>query len=246
MADIVSRVPRPSRYRVRAAAVALAVAGILFVLYPALRPYTDEATLDGARALASTAWVASHVMGMVGFIGLAIGLLGVHFAQQAAGPGRRSFWALLLTWIGTGLTLTYYGAEVYGLRVIGRRALNSNDPALLDLAHQVRFGPGVVLFGAGLLLLAAGGILTAITLWRDRGLMAWGGVLTGIAVALYLPQFFGPPPVRMAHGVLLAVGCLWLAAGLWMRRAAEARPVRGGQRTGTGHIPAPRGATYWS
>lgn len=37
---------------------------------------------------------------------------------------------------------------------------------------------------------------------------------------LYLPQFFGPPPVRIAHGVLLAVGCLWLAGGLWSRRAA--------------------------
>ena len=87
MADMVTRVPRRAPYRVRAAAVALAVAGILFVLYPALRPYTDETTLDGARAFTSTAWVASHVMGMLGFIGLAIGLLGVHFAQQAARPG---------------------------------------------------------------------------------------------------------------------------------------------------------------
>lgn len=243
MADMVTRVTRRAPYRVRAAAVALAVAGILFVLYPALRPYTDETTLDGARAFTSNAWVASHVMGMLGFIGLAIGLLGVHFAQQAARPGRRSFLALLLTWIGAGLILTYYGAEVYGLRVIGQHALNAGDPGLLDLAHQVRFGPGMVLFGAGLVLLAAGGILMAITVWRERGLVAWGGVLTGVAVALYLPQFFGPPPVRMAHGVLLAVGCLWLAMGLWDRRAVEPRPVRGGQRPGLG-VPAPRGAPW--
>lgn len=224
MADIVTRVTatrvtRPAPYRVRVAAGALAVAGFLFVLYPALRPYTDETTLDGARAFASTAWVASHVMGMIGFIGLAVGLLGVHLARPDGRTSRRSFWALLLTWIGAGLTLTYYGAEVYGLRVIGQHALNSTDPALLGLAHQVRFGPGMVLFGAGLVLLAAGGILTAITVWRDRGLVAWGGVLTGIAVALYLPQFFGPPPVRMAHGVLLAIGCLWLAAGLVLTTA---------------------------
>jgi hypothetical protein len=72
-------------------------------------------------------------------------------------------------------------------------------------------------------------------------LVAWGGVLTGIAVALYLPQFFGPPPVRMAHGVLLAVGCLWLAMGLWDRRAAEPWPVHNGQRPGLG-VPAPRSA----
>jgi len=245
MADIVTRVTRPAPYRVRAAAVALAVAGILFVLYPALRPYTDETTLDGARAFASAAWVASHVMAMIGFIGLAIGLLGVHLAQSGDRTSRRSFWALLLTWTGAGLILTYYGAEVYGLRVIGQRAVESADAGLLDLANQVRFGPGMWLFGAGLTLLAAGGILTAITAWRDRGLAAWGGILTGITVALYLPQFFGPPPVRMAHGVLLAVGCLWLAAGLWVRRTVEARPVHNGHRPGRG-VPAPRRATYWS
>jgi hypothetical protein len=94
------------------------------------RPYTDETTLDGARAFTSTAWVASHVMGMLGFIGLAIGL-----------------------------------------------------------------------------------------------------------------QFFGPPPVRMAHGVLLAVGCLWLAIGLWGRRLAEPRAVHNGQLPSLG-VPAPRSAPY--
>src|SRR5215472_13339646 len=110
------------RYRVRVAAAALAVAGILFVLYPATRPYADEKSLQGAQAFSSTAWVTSHAMGMLGFIGLAIGLLGVHFAQANARDIRRSFWALVITWIGAGLTLTYYGAEAYALRVIGRLA----------------------------------------------------------------------------------------------------------------------------
>jgi hypothetical protein len=50
MADMVTPVTQRAPYRVRVAAVALAVAGILFVLYPDLRPYTDETTLDGARA----------------------------------------------------------------------------------------------------------------------------------------------------------------------------------------------------
>ncbi len=118
---------------------------------------------------------------MLGFIGLAIGLLGVRFAQQAARPGRRSFLALLLTWTGAGLILTY-------------RA-------------------------------------------RD------GAVRRGAGAALYLPQFFGPPPVRMAHGVLLAVGCLWLAMGLWDRRAAEPRAVHNGQLPSLG-VPAPRSAPY--
>jgi hypothetical protein len=78
--------------------------------------------------------------------------------------------------------LTYYGAEAFGLRVIGRPAVQSGDAGLLDLARQVRFGPGV----------------------------------------------------------LLAVGCLWLAAGLWIRRAAV--PLTAEQLAPA--VPAPR-APYW-
>jgi hypothetical protein len=39
---------------VRLLAVSLAVAGILFVLYPLLRPFSDESSLQGAQAFAST------------------------------------------------------------------------------------------------------------------------------------------------------------------------------------------------
>lgn len=228
MNDIVTR-HRVTRQRVRAGAAALAVAGILFSLYPAIRPYTDEDSLAGAQAFASSAWVVSHVMGMLGFIGLAIGLVAVHYAQSHARDSGRSFWALLITWTGAGLTVAYYGAEAFGLRAIGRRALDSGDAGLLSLADQVRFGPGLVLFGTGMALLAAGGIMTAVTAWRDGGLASWGAAFAGAALVLYLPQFFAPPPVRMAHGLLLAVGCLWLALGLWNSRQRTA--ADNGRRT---------------
>jgi hypothetical protein len=50
---------------------------------------------------------------------------------------------------------------------------------------------------------------------------------------LYIPQFFGGQPVRIAHGALLAAGCLCLAAGLWRTRSGTARPP--------GPAPVPRG-----
>jgi hypothetical protein len=40
-------------------------------------------------------------------------------------------------------------------------------------------------------------------------------------MALFLPQFFGPAPVRIAHGILLAAGSIVLAAALW---ASAGRP----------------------
>ena len=95
--------------RVRLFAVSLAVAGILFVLYPLLRPFSDESSLQGAQAFASTAWIVAHLLAVVGFILLALGLLGLHLALQQSAVERLAFLALVLSWIGVGLTLPYYG-----------------------------------------------------------------------------------------------------------------------------------------
>jgi hypothetical protein len=214
-----------SQYRVRAGAVALAVAGLLFVLYPAIRPFADEKTLAGAQAFASTGWVVAHVMGMLGFIGIALGLLALHIRLADSPAGRQSFWALVLGWIGAGLTLTYYGAEVYGLRVIGREALAQHDASILGLADQVRGAPGEVIFAIGMLMLAAAGIMAAVASWRLDVLPRWGAVIVATGLVLYIPQFFAGQPLRVAHGALLAVGCLALAAGLWQGQSGPAADV---------------------
>lgn len=65
--------------RTRLGAVALAVSGVLFLLYPATRPYEDESTLEGATAaMSSNAWVAAHLFGIVGFVLLSLGLLALY------------------------------------------------------------------------------------------------------------------------------------------------------------------------
>src|SRR5215218_11162161 len=45
--------PRVTATRVRLSTAALIIAGLLFVLYPAMRPFSDEASLQGAAAFAS-------------------------------------------------------------------------------------------------------------------------------------------------------------------------------------------------
>lgn len=219
-----------SQGRVRAGAVALAVAGVLFVLYPAIRPFSDETTLAGAQAFASNAWVVSHVMGMLGFIGVGLGLLGLYIAlartPAASQAVSKAFWAVVLGWMGTGLTLTYYGAEVYGLRVIGRQALSQHDASVLTLAGQVRGVPGEVIFAVGLVLVAVAGVMAASASWRLGGLARWGALVVAAGLALYIPQFFFGQPVRVAHGALLAAGCLCLAAGLWRTGCGPGRPAR--------------------
>ena len=245
----------------RLSAATFAIGGLFFALYPALRPYTDETTLDGAAAMSSGAWVAAHVLAMAAFTLLTAGAatlalltaklwrasaIGAHAdgasahgtpsadvmravvvpadvvpadvvpavptpsaASWLAAPAgaRPAVAATVLTWLGTSLVLPYYGAETFGLQVIGARAVADGDATLLELASDFRCGAlSMTLFGAGLLALTAAGILLAVARWSSGTLARTGGLLLGLGLALYLPQFFGPPSVRIAHGLLLAVG----------------------------------------
>jgi len=95
---------------------------IFFVLYPAIRPFSDESSLQGAEAFASFSWVLAHSLAMVAFVLLALGLLGLYIRLQETTVERRAIQALVLSWIGVGLTLSYYGAETFGLHTIGQEA----------------------------------------------------------------------------------------------------------------------------
>ncbi|MET7329613.1 hypothetical protein [Nonomuraea sp. NPDC005650] len=190
----------------RLTSAAFAAAGILFLAYPAIRPSGDDAT-----AMASTAWIAGHAAAMLGFVLLGLAVLGLH---QVLGD-RLSLRAAVVTWVGAGLTLPYYGAEDFGLNVIAQRSLRDQAPALMELAEEFRYGPvAITMFAAGLLLLAVGTVLAAISVWRSGTLPKWSGTALALGFALFIPQFFGPYPLRVAHGVLIMIGGLWLAAAL--------------------------------
>ncbi|MDX3107850.1 hypothetical protein [Nonomuraea angiospora] len=196
----------------RLTSLAFAAAGILFLVYPAIRPSGDD-----AAAMASTAWVAGHAAAMLGFVLLGLAVLGLH---QVLGD-RLSLRAAAVTWVGAGLTLPYYGAEDFGLNVIARRSLHDQVPALMELAEEFRYGPvAMTMFAVGLLVLAVGAVMAAIAVWRSGTLPKWSGTALAMGFALFIPQFFGPYPLRIAHGALIMIGGLWLAAAL----------VRGGTR----------------
>ncbi len=212
--------------RTRLGALALAIAGVLFVLYPVFRPWQDESTVDGAiAAMDSAAWIASHSFAMLGFILAALGLLAVRQVVGGAPAERMAFLAVVAGWIGAGFTLPYFGAETFGLNAIAGAASRGDQFDLLQLVDDVRFGPvAVATFGIGLLALAVAGILTAVAVWRSAHLPRYSGLLFALGLVLFLPQFFTPPAFRIAHGVLLGVGALWLSMAVW-RAAASAKQV---------------------
>jgi hypothetical protein len=155
---------------------------------------------------------------------LTLGVLGLYLSLQESLVERLASLSLVVTWLGAGLTLPFYGAEAFGLHVIGEESLRRHSAAVLSLANDVRSGPGSILFLVGLLLLGVGPILVAITVWKSRRLPRWSGVPLALGFALYIPQFYGNQLVRVAHGLLVAVGCIWLATELW-RQNRPAKPI---------------------
>ena len=89
--------PRASGYpnpamalRIRLGAAAFAIAGVLFVLYPAIRPFSDEVSLEGAEAFGSSSWIVAHMLAMVGFTVLMVGLLGWYLVLSRAAESAPS------------------------------------------------------------------------------------------------------------------------------------------------------------
>lgn len=193
-------------------AAALVVSGVTLAAYPALRPYGPESGMAGAMDFGSTAWLAAHVLGMIGFVSLAFALRSAAVGPPWRWSGQPVRKAETRMWLAVALLLPYYGAEAYGLNELGRYATEHGDAGVLDVADAFRYAPfEMTTFALGLFLLVLVGARLAHGLWRSGRVGRTGGLLAGIGLATYLPQFFGGPEVRIAHGVVLGLGLVLMA-----------------------------------
>ena len=190
------------------------LAGLFFFLYPLIRPFSDETSLQGAAAFGSTAWIIAHSLAIFAFVLVALGTVCVYLVLQQGPAERLGLASLLLIWTGIGLTLPFYGAEVFGLHAIGQAAVQRHDASLVGLAAEVRGQPGIFFIVVGLLVLAAGTIVLAIAFWRSGVFSRWTGIPLAVGFALYLPQFMTPQYVRWLHGLFMAFGCAVIGANL--------------------------------
>jgi hypothetical protein len=219
-------------FRIRLAALMLAVSGVLFLLYPALRPFSDEVSMEGAQAFASPTWVAAHTLAILGFVLMILSLWGWHLSLADTPVEPLAFVSLVISWLGVGLLLPFYGLEAFSVHAVGQAAVEQNEPALMSLANAIRTGPGLIMFVVGLVLLAIGAILVGATMWKSRAMPKWSGVPFALAFALYIPQFFAGQPLRVAHGLLVAAGCFWIALVMWRRAGRQPAETPSIQATG--------------
>ena len=122
--------------------------------------------------------------------------------------------------IGVGLTLPFFGAEAFGLQVIGKAALSRGGTEFLQQVSQVRMGPGLWLIGVGLLLVAAATILLASAVWKAGLKPRWAGLPLALGFVVYIPQLQGAPvfqPIRIVVALLITAGCVLVALGMLSR-----------------------------
>ncbi len=206
----------------RLGTISLALAGVLFALFPITRPWQDSAGTDAGLVAATlnSWWIPSHLFGALGFLLFAFAstaILGV-IMKGPGEPASRSM--ALLSMLGAGLILPYYGIESVGLHVAAASADLSGEAVRIALMEAMRNDPyALATFGAGLLIMAVAGLCLAVGVSRSKEGSALPAIATGILLALYLPQYFGPPALRITHGVLLGISLLGLAA--WHHAAAR-------------------------
>jgi hypothetical protein len=220
---------------VPAFAASLALSGLCFLLYPALRPFSSETGMDGARAFGSSSWIVAHSLGIAAFALLGLGAFGLYLRLQDTTAGERMVGAVVLIWVGVAVTLPYYGAEMFGLHAVGQKALARNEPALVKpFTHSIRWEAGIYFIVAGLLLLALGAVVLATAVWRSGLLQRWSALPLAAGLLLYIPQFSAPQSIRIVHGMLMLAGCCWLAWNL----AAPQQARIGGALTGSRVLPS--------
>jgi hypothetical protein len=216
----------------RLGALALGSSALLFAAFPLVRPFfrldvfspTLAATASGP--LASPAWVTAHLALLLAFALLPFGVLSVASALADGGPRTRRGTIGALT--GVALVMPAVGVETFAMPVIGQLYLDGVAGVAPALARIYR-GPMTLVMLAGLLLLSAGAIELAWVAWRSTALPRWGAVVLAAGLTLWLPLL--PRPVRVVDGVLIGLGGMWLALGLWRNGAPRTTAVaRGGER----------------
>ena len=202
--------------RTRLGAIAFAIAGVLFAVYEAAAPRTDQTTLDGAASWTTAGWSIAHISAIVGLILIPLGYGAIRGLLEDTPHERIAFLAATIGYIGSGLTISYYGAEVYGLKAIGQRAIADRDASLTDVGNDFRLDPtAMTVFAIGLLLIAIAAVLAAVAVWRSGSLPRWSAVPLAALLVTMLPQYFLTHGMRIAWGVLVAAAALWLASALW-------------------------------
>jgi hypothetical protein len=164
----------------RAAAVALAVAGVIFILIQPLHPHEDVASIT------SSTWVIVHILSLtMAVLGLA-GITAVYLIQVTRSGilGLLGYLVFSLFFI-TQAAVNFAEAFILPLSAAGSPKLTEDVASLFVTGYvlQTDVGPLAIVGSIGAVLYLGGGVLFGIAVLRANVLPRWTGILL-IAAAL--------------------------------------------------------------
>lgn len=199
-----------------AGATALALSGLLFAIFPLVRPFYTDLALDpagAAQTIISPSWVMSHLILIVALVLLPFGLLTLFVELQSSRGRSLALIGMVLGIAGSGLFLPVAGVEAFALPAIARQYVQG-QVVTLDTIGAARSVLQATVLVPALVFLGLGGVCIAMAVGRSGQLSRWAGIPFALGLVFFLPLF--PQPIRVADGVLTGIGGLGLA---WALRA---------------------------
>jgi|BarGraNGADG00312_2_1021985.scaffolds.fasta_scaffold02063_3 hypothetical protein len=204
----------------RAAAVALALAGVIFIVIQPLHPHEDIASIT------TSAWVFVHILSMtMAVLGLA-GITAVYLAQASRSGilGLLGYLVFALFFIIQS-AVNFAEAFILPLSAAGSPKLTEDVASLFVSGYvlQTDVGPLAVVGSLGAVLYLGGGILFAVGVLRAHVLPAWTGILLIAAALASLSAAILPHQVARYAAVPMGIALVALGVTLFMeqRRVAS-------------------------
>jgi len=204
----------------RAAAVALAAAGVIFVLIQPLHPHEDIASIT------TSAWVYVHILSLtMAVLGLA-GISGVYLTQASRSGilGLLGYLVFSLFFI-TQSAVNFAEAFILPLSAAGSPKLTEDVASLFVAGYvlQTDVGPLAIVGSLGAVLYLGGGILFAVGVLRAHVLPGWTGILLIAAALASLSAAILPHQLARYAAVPMGVALVALGVTLFaqQRRVAS-------------------------
>jgi len=193
----------------RAGAVALAVAGVLFIVIQPLHPHEDVASIT------TDAWVVVHLMSLaMAVLGLA-GITAVYLRQitRSGILGLLGYVVFSLFFL-TQAAVNFAEAFILPLTAAGSPELTEDVASLFVTGYvlQTDVGPLAVFVAIGAVLYLGGGVLFGISVIRGNLLPRWTGI--ALIVASLASLSAAVLPHELARYAAVPMGLALIALGV--------------------------------
>jgi hypothetical protein len=207
----------------RAGGIALAVAGVIFIVIQPLHPHEDVASI------VTTTWVVVHIFS---FAMAVLGLAGITaiYLNQVTRSGILGLLGYLVfsVFFITQASVNFSEAFILPLSAAGSPKLTEDVASLFVSGYhlQTNVGPLAIVGSMGAVLYLGGGVLFGIAVIRAGRLPRWTGILLIAAPLASLSAAVLPHEVARYAAIPMGIAFIALGASLLVHhRKIDSRPI---------------------